>query len=439
MLEKIRQFIEIELWNIDLSEKGKFQGFFIRQLRIIVIAGKGFLQNNIQEKASALTYYTLLSIVPTIALIFGVAKGFGFEEKLKTDILSNADSNKEVWENVVVFAESMLDNTRGGLIAGIGIVVLLWSVMKLLNSIEEAFNNIWEIRQGRSLTRKLADYMAIMIFAPVLLILSSSVTVFIRSQVDTLTEQFALIGFFGPLLHFLFTLSPYILMWASFTLLYTIMPNTRVKVGSAFIAGVLAGSSFQFFEWLYISLQFGVSKYNAIYGSFAALPLFLIWLQTSWLIVLVGAELSFANQNVDNYQFESSSEEMSVTTVKIITVLVIKRIIQQFLSGGTPLSSDELSKETEIPVRLVRQALFRLTQAGLIAETPTDDDKTMAYLPLRDINTIRIADINQSIEDRGTKFVTENKALLNPVLEKLNAMRNLVLESKHNVLIRDLV
>jgi len=281
--------------------------------------------------------------------------------------------------------------------------------------------------------------MAIMIFAPVLLILSSSVTVFIRSQVDTLTEQFAVIGFFGPLLHFLFTLSPYILMWASFTLLYTIMPNTRVKVGSAFIAGVLAGSSFQFFEWLYISLQFGVSKYNAIYGSFAALPLFLIWLQTSWLIVLVGSELSFANQNVDNYQFESSSEEMSVTTIKIITVLVIKRIIQQFLSGGTPLSSDELSKETEIPVRLVRQALFRLTQAGLIAETPTEDDKTMAYLPLRDINTIRIADINQSIEDRGTKFVTENKALLNPVLEKLNAMRNLVLESKHNVLIRDLV
>jgi len=439
MIQRIKRFVFEDIWQADLNQMSRWQAVLIRQLRIIMIGVQGFQENKIQEKASALTYYTLLSIVPTLAMAFGIAKGFGLEEKMRETIMDTTESNREIWEKVTEFAESMLANTQGGLIAGVGIIVLIWSVMKLLISIEEAFNTIWGIRKGRSIARKVTDYLAMMIFAPILLLLSGSLTVFIKSQFELLTEQFALIGFFGPIVNFLFRFSPYFFTWLLFTLLYTVMPNTRVKVRTAFMAAIIAGTGFQFFEWLYITLQIGVTRYNAIYGSFAALPLFLVWMQTSWLIVLIGAEISFANQNVEHFQYEDGKHSLSVAAMKKITVYVMYRIIKQFIEEKPPLTAEQLSDITGLPVKVIRQAFFSLQEGNFIAETPTGDERTSAYIPSKDVHTIRLVDINATVESIGTESIPiKDQQTLDKVSTQLEAMQHLLTNSNHNVLLKDI-
>lgn len=438
-VDKIRHFLLVQLWQLDLSKMNKRRAFVLRQVRIFFIAGKGFIDNRIQEKASALTYYTLLSIVPVIAMIFAIAKGFGFRERLRETVMENATHNREVWLQAVEFAENMLDNTQGGIIAGVGIVILLWSVMRLMIGIEEAFNEVWQIKEGRSWSRKVADYLTLMLIAPILFLLSSSTAIFLRSQFEALADRFELIGIIGPLVNFGFQMSPYILIWLTFTLLYAIMPNTRVNWKSALIAAVIAGTTFQLFQFAYINLQIGVSKYNAIYGSFAALPLFLIWLQISWLIVLMGAELAFANQNVEQYEHESEMGEISMEFTKKLTVLVMQQIIQRFLHNEKPLTDNEISNDLNIPVRIIRQIVFKLKTAGFVAETPTDDDRIQAYLPKRDIHDLRLTDLNSAIENQGLdRFPVAKEKIFESIHVHFEKLEKKMAQAKDNVLIKDL-
>lgn len=439
IVEQIRHFLLVQLWQLDLSKIDKRRAFVLRQIRIFFIAGKGFIDNRIQEKASALTYYTLLSIVPVIAMVFAIAKGFGFRQRMRDTVMENATHNREIWLQVVEFAENMLDNTQGGIIAGVGIVILLWSVMRLMIGIEEAFNEVWEIKAGRSWARKVADYLTLMLVAPILFLLSSSTAIFIRSQFEALAERFELIGFFGPVVNFGFQTAPYILIWLAFSLLYAIMPNTRVNWKSALIAAVLAGTTFQLFQFAYINLQIGVSKYNAIYGSFAALPLFLIWLQISWLIVLMGAELAFANQNVEQYEHESEMGEISMEFTKKLTVLVMQQIIERFISNEKPLTDFELSNDLNIPVRIIRQIVFKLKSAGFVAETPTEDDRIQAYLPKRDIHNIRLTDLNSAIESQGLgRFPVAREKIFESIHAHFEKLEKNMAAAKDNVLIKDL-
>ena len=439
MLEKIRHFLLVKLWELDLSKMSKSRAFLFRQVRIFFIAGKGFQDNRIQEKASALTFYTLLSIVPVIAMLFAVAKGFGFQRRLREEVMERATHNREVWLQAVEFAENMLDNTQGGIIAGAGILILLWSVLRLMTGIEEAFNEVWEIKTGRSWARRVTDYLTLMLVSPILFLLSSSAALAIRSQFEALASEFQIIGFFGPLVNFLFQLSPYVIIWLAFMLLYTIMPNTRVSWKSALVAAIIAGTTFQLFQYAYINLQIGVSKYNAIYGSFAALPLFLIWLQVSWLIVMMGAELAFANQNVEQYEHETEMGEISMEFTKKLTILVMQQISQQFVQKQPPLTDYQISEDLQVPIRIIRQILRKLQLAEFIAETPTKDERTNAFLPKGDISDLRLFDVNNAIEEQGLdRFPVAKQDLMTRIDELYEALETKMKESEYNVLINDL-
>src|SRR3972149_3873262 len=289
-IPKIISFIKTDIWRIRLEELPRQKSFFIKQLRIFLLAFRGFTEDKCQLRASALTFYSMLSIVPVIALIFAIGKGFGLEKLLEKQLSTMLKGQQEVMQQVLTFANSLLENTSGGLIAGVGVVLLLYAVMQVLSNIENSFNDIWQIKRDRSFVRKFSDYLSIMLIAPVLIIMSGSITIFITTQITRITESIELIGFFSPLIFLLLKLLPYCMIWLLFTFIYIVMPNTKVNFKSALIAGIIAGTIFQVSEWAYISFQIGVAKYNAIYGSFAAMPLFLIWLQTSWLIVLFGAE-----------------------------------------------------------------------------------------------------------------------------------------------------
>ncbi|MGD8990964.1 MAG: YihY/virulence factor BrkB family protein [Desulfobacterales bacterium] len=400
-ITKFFAFLRVDIWRIRLADLPFGKSFLLRQLRIIILAIRSYDEDRCLLRASSLTFYTLLSIVPIMAMFFGVAKGFGFEKRLERELFDKFPGQEEILTQVINFANTLLEQTRGGLIAGIGLLVLFWTVLKVLNHIEMAFNDIWEIKEDRSWGRKFSDYLSIMLLAPILILLSGSATVFITTQVTQITQEIALLGVLSPLISFLLKLIPYVLIWIVFTILYIIMPNTRVCFKAGFLGGVVAGTLYQLAQGLYISFQIGAARYNAIYGSFAALPLFLLWLQISWWIVLFGAELSFANQNVDTYELEPDSLKVSPGYKKLLTLHVVHLLIQKFENGDTPPTDLQISNQLHMPIRLVHGILADLIESGLVSEIKTKIDKELSYQPALDINQLTIQSVLEALDHKG--------------------------------------
>jgi membrane protein len=373
------------------------------------------------------------------AMFFGVAKGFGFAKRLEKELYDKFPGQEEVLSQVINFSNSLLEQTQGGLIAGIGLLVLFWAVLKVLGHIEMALNDIWEIKEQRSWGRKFSDYLSIMLISPVLVLMSGSATVFITTQVEQITQKVALLGVFSPLISFLLKFMPYVLIWVLFTILYIIMPNTRVNFKAGLLGGVVAGTLYQIAQWGYISFQIGAAKYNAIYGSFAALPLFLMWLQISWWIVLFGAELSFANQNVDTYEYEPDSLKVSPGFKKLLTLQIAHLLIKKFANGDKPLTDIQISGQLEMPIRLVHNVLFDLVASGLVSETKTKIDKEFAYQPARDINKLTIQCVLEALEQSGIDTIpvakTEDHQALSDALKNF---RGAMESSPANKLLKDI-
>jgi len=432
-------FLSRGVWNMRLKELSGHRYFLIRQLRIYLLAIKGFYEDKCQLRASALTFYSILSVVPMLAMAFGIAKGFDLDDKLENQLVENLSGQQEVLNFLIDFANKMLENTKGSLIAGLGFVILFWSVIKMLSNIEESFNDVWQIKKARTWGRKFSDYTAIMIFAPILLIGSSAGTVFIKTMIKDFTAGNTLLEAVGPYLTFLINLAPFFLVWVLFTMLYTFMPNTHVKFKSGLIAGIIAGTIYQLFQVLYIEFQGMVTTYNAVYGSFAALPLFLIWLQLSWLVVLFGAEISFAEQNVENYEYEAETTEISYAYKRLLTLYILHLIVHNFKQGQDALHSQEISHRLEMPIRLVRDILFDMTTAGLISELLTDTDKQMAYQPAFDINEMTLNNVIDALEKTGSDKipVLENESY-SKIKSLLQEYRNSVSSNQKETLLKDI-
>ena len=432
-------FIQVDIWRIRLADLPFGKSFLIKQLRMIILAFRGYDEDRCLLRASSLTFYTLLSIVPVAAMFFGVAKGFGFERRLEKELFEKFAGQEEVLSQVINFSNSLLEQTQGGLIAGIGLLVLFWSVLKVLGHIEMALNDIWGIKESRSWGRKFSDYLSIMLISPLLVLMSGSATVFIKTEVTQITQKVELLGVISPLIFSLLKFAPYVLIWALFTILYIIMPNTKVNFRAGLLGGVVAGTLYQIAQWGYISFQIGAAKYNAIYGSFAALPLFLMWLQISWWIVLFGAELSFANQNVDTYEYEPDSLKVSPRFKKLLALQIAHLLIKKFENGDRPLTDSQISAQLEMPIRLVHNLLFDLVESGLVSEIKTKADKKFAYQPARDINQLTIQSVLEALDHKGTEDIPvamteEYQALTDALHEFSEAMES----SPANKLLKDI-
>ncbi len=426
VMEKIGQsasravhFMKTGIWRIRLTDLSGRRSILIRIVRVLVLAVREFISDRCTLRAASLTFYTLLSIVPAVAMAFGIAKGFGFEKLLRTQIDKAFPAQEEVRERIMEFSTSLIQNTQGGMIAGIGVIVLFYTVVKVLNSMEYSFNDIWQVRKARSWVRKFTDYFSILLIAPILVTMAGSVTITVHTQLTRLMESVTLLGYISSPLFFLVRMIPYCLVWILFTLVYIIIPNTKVKIGSALAAGFVAGTAYQFTQWAYINFQVGVSKYNAIYGSFAALPLFLIWLHLSWLIVLFGAELSFASQNVDEYEYEPDYLRVSPFFEKLLALKIGYLVIKNFSEGAHPLSALEISSTLKIPHPLTRRTLKALTDSGNFTEFRTDNGEQSVYLPSRDIHTLTVSKVLGDLEHRGVDDIPVMKT---PEWEKLDDM-----------------
>jgi membrane protein len=438
VLHKVKQVNEF-IWHTSISDISKGKSFVIRQLRIIVLSARGFMNDRVQLRASSLTLYTMLSLIPFVAIAFGIAKGFALDQKLQELLVNEFKSQPEVLTWTLNQANSAIQATSGGYIAGIGLIILVWSVMSLLDQIESSFNHIWQIDASRPWLRKFTDYIAIMIFAPVFLILSSSITVFVSTELSDFMARSSILEFFKPIIVFLIKLAPYVLTWIALTILFVIMPNTKVRLVPALVSAVIAGTILQFLQWLYIDLQFGITKLSAIYGSFAAIPLFIVWVQSSWIILLLGAELSFANQNVSRYEFESEALNVSSYQKRALILMIMNLIIRNFTVGEKPISSESISKTLKVPVRLVRDILQDLTSSNLVSVIHENEHEERLYQPAMDINKLSVSFVLGRLDKKGSEhqiFVkTREYDRITSMLDKFD---KLVAKSDSNILVKDL-
>jgi membrane protein len=437
-LDLIKRFNNM-IWHTPLSEISRGKTFLFKQIRIILLAARGFSNDKVQLRASALTFYTLLSVIPVAAIAFAIAKGFGLDQNLEQLISKNFQTQQEVLNWLVNNAKSAIDETRGGYIAGVGMVILFWSVMALLNHIESSFNHIWQIKSSRPWNRKFTDYITIMLIAPVFIILSSSITVFVGTELNNFISNAPILDFFKPLVSFLVKSAPYFLTWVALTILFIIMPNAKVKFIPALISGIVAGTILQLLQWFYIDLQFGISKLSAIYGSFAAVPLFIIWLQSSWIVVLLGAELSFANQNVSRYEFESEALNISNFQKRALVIMILHMIIVNFSKGEKPISAEYIAITLKIPVRLARDILQDLFNVKLVSIIHENEHKERLYQPAMDINRLTVSYVFSSLDKKGIeqRMVVKNKDY-DKVISMLEKFDRLMAKSDSNILIKDL-
>jgi len=393
MISRLIHFFKTGIWEIRLKDLPLIKAFFVRTLRIILLTSRGFIRDHCQKTASVLTYYSLLNIVPVVAMAFAMAKGFGLEKLIEKQIIQIADKanwQADVTTQILTFSHKILEQAKGGLIAGVGVILLFWTVISILGKIEESFNDIWEIKKSRTLVRKFSDYIAIMVFGPVLLIISSSATVLVASQMKVILNKIALLGVFSKVILFLLNVLPYVSIWVLLTMLYLVMPNTRIPLRSAILGGIAAGTITQIVQWVYIKFQIGVASYGAIYGSFAALPLFLAWLQISWMIVLFGAEIAYANEHYETYGFHPDYSRISVSSKKLLTLRIFHLLTKKFSLGEKPLSVRQVAHALEIPVRLVQRHLQELSEVGLVVETAKGVKTEVAFQPGRTIENITV-------------------------------------------------
>jgi membrane protein len=439
MIARLKRFIEEDIWRIRTKGLPPLKAFGIRYLRILLAAAGAFQEHRCQLRASALTFFSLLSIVPVVAMAFGIAKGFAFEKILQEKILERFPGQEDVLLEVFTFADSLLANTKGGLIAGVGVILLFWAIIKVLGNIESSFNDIWSVRKQRPMTRKITDYLSVMLVAPVLLVLSGSVTVFVTTKLAAITERFDVLGILGPLVVFFLEISPFMVMWVLFAFLYVFMPNRHVNMKSGLIAGIIAGSVYVLVQLLYVKFQVGVAKYNAIYGSFAALPLFLTWMQLSWLIVLAGAEISCIHQNMDMLEYGPDARRASQYFRRLLALRIVNFMSQKFTAGEVPLTAARISDSLEIPRGLTAEILEDLKDSAILIEAANHGRDEAAYVPARDTDLLTVKFVTDALDRRGVDQIpvpmTEE---LERIAQSLKAVGEAVEKSPANLRLKDI-
>ena len=389
------------------------------------------------DSAAALTYSTILAIVPIMAVVFAVARGFGYSKYIETWYRDTLTSQPQAAEIIIGFVNSYLVHTKSGIILGLGLVFMLWTVLMLVSNIEKTFNDIWQVKKPRSLFRTFTDYIAMLFLVPIIIVVMAGISIFMATIADNL-DQYVVIS---SVAHFLIDLSPYILLSGAFFALYVFMPNTKVHLRSAILPAILAGTAMQWLQFFYIHSQIWVSSYNAIYGSFAALPLFMLWVQFSWIICLVGAELTYTMQNLEESAFMSDAKSMSHRYRMMLSALLLSLICKRFAEGRKPYTALELKLETNIPIRVTSELLYDMTQAHLILETYTTDEKgdDPVYLPAESLDNLSVGTMIDRLESQGGwKLDIHLRDYMSVNWGKAFDARHSYLKSQREILMKDL-
>ena len=398
MYKRIIRFLQVDIWRVSSEDMSPLKYFCLEVLKKVMLAVKFFSTKRVMNDASALTYSTLLAIVPILAVVFAVARGFGYNKYIEIWFRDAFRSQPQAADVIVGFVNSYLIHTKSGVFLGFGLVFMLYTVIMLITNIEKTFNDIWQVKKKRSIFRTFTDYFALMFIIPIVIVVTSGISIFFATLTGSLPDLFLI----TPALGFLLDLSPYVLMSALFIALYVFMPNTHVKVRSCIVPGILSGVAMQWLQLVYIHSQIWVSSYNAIYGSFAALPLFMLWVQISWTICLFGAELSYTSQNLDYYDFNTVTSDISHRFQIVIYTMLMGHICRRFDEGGTPYTINELRDKTGVPIRVVNDLIYNLVEAHLAIEITSDENgEPSRFVPAMSVDKLSLGIMIDSIESSG--------------------------------------
>lgn len=376
-------------------------------VKTISLSVRSFLSADLQSQACALTYRTILAIVPALALLVAIGRGFGLQNLLTDQMFKLFPSQHTAIAAVLKFVDSYLSQASEGIFVGVGIIFLLWTLISLLSNVESTFNHIWQVRKGRSMWRKVTDYLAILLVLPILMICAGGVQVLMSTALKTLLP----FEFMGSAISFIIDAAGVVLTWLFFTGAYMLIPNAKVKFLNAFVAGVMVGTAFQLLQWLFLSGQLYVAKYNAIYGSFSFIPLLLLWMQLVWLATLTGALICYASQNIGQFNFSDDIQNISPIYKRQVAVAMMAIITKRFEAEKEPFTSGEIAETYDLPINLVTALALQLRDVGLINFIESKGELMEHPLqPALDISKITVGEIVKRMQEKGSSNFIPNFA-----------------------------
>lgn len=409
---------------------------WIRIVKTVNLTVQAFTNRDLQIKSMAITYQTVFAMVPALALLLAISRGFGFQEIVQNELYTYFPSQSKALSAALGFVDSYLAEASSGILVGVGILVLLWTLISLLSNIEDSFNSIWDLHNGRNLIQKVKDYIAIFLLIPILMILSSGISIFMSTTIQSnLPYQFL-----SPMVNVFLEILPLVLCWAAFTLCFWLIPNTRVQFKYAAISGIICSIAFDILQLLFLNGQIYVSKYNAIYGSIAFLPLLLIWLQLSWLLLLSGCGLTYAMQNIFSYNFFGSMSSISLAYYRKVLLVVTAVIYRRFHKGLPAPTRNSLSLEYGLPIRMVSSITEWLQKSGLIQKNDNAGGKeNPGLLPITDTDKITIKDVLEMTDGTGKKgFIPKFSTTYREVLDEIDIIFQNMYEAAGDKPVRDL-
>lgn len=372
------RFLRHDLWHVQRHNTTALAYCCCSLLKKLLLAVEFFTTRRVIDMAAALTYSTLLALVPILAVVFGVARGFGYNKYIEVWFRELLGSQPQAADAIINFVNSYLVHTKSGVLLGVGLVLMLYTVLMLTLNVEKTFNTIWQVKHRRSLYRAVTDYLAMLLLVPVVIVLVSGLSIA------------------GAML------LPYVLMAVVFMAMYMCVPNTKVRLQVVIVPGILAGVGMQALQLFYIHAQVLLSSYNAIYGSFAALPLFMLWVQLSWTICLFGVQLCYTNQNMDELSFRLQVADISPRYRRLLAIILMSRVCQRFADGKRPYTALDLRRLTNIPIRITQDLLYMLVRAGLLSENSADGkDQEPTYQPAMTLQKLTVGAMVERLDSMG--------------------------------------
>ena len=407
----------------------------VKMVKVINLSVRSFMDRDLQMRSCALTYNTVLAVVPALAMLFAIARGFGFQNLMQSELFKYFPAQRQALETAINYVDNYLAQASQGIFIGIGLVFLLWTLISLMSNVEDTFNHVWGVTTNRSLQRKFTDYTALFLLLPVLMVCSAGISIFLSDTVQHLFEDNPI----TPMMHRLLALMPMVISWLIFTAAYYLIPNTKVSFKGALFAGVLCGTLFQIVQWLFVTGQVYVSKYNAIYGSFAFLPLLLVWLQLSWLLTLSGVVLTYALQNFDSFAYRDKAKDISQNYSNNLSIAILSLITKRFKQHEPALTRGELVHDFDIPGPFADKILDRLQRAGLIRAIQVNGTEDTPYQPACDPDDLTVNTATNALTDMGnTDFIAKADSSFAKILERLATVRDQQQSSQDDIRLLDL-
>ena len=403
----ISRFVRYDMWRRTTTE---FDGFFQRLgyaiIRTIVLVARGFGSKNLNDKAKSLTYSLIFAVVPILAMVVAVAKGFGVVDVIEHQLNASFLGETNMVPTIMQMVDRYLSTAQGGVFVGIGLIVLLWAVYSFFQSVETAFNKIWNVQKSRSVLHQVTTYIAILVLIPVLIVCSAGISIFLHATMSGLLSEA------GSLHEFIHnggaTTLQFGICWLLFTGMYIAIPNTKVHFLSALIPGVIMGSLFQVLQMLSVYLIAMLGRTSIVYGAFATIPILMTWLQYTSLLILIGAEMSYAIQNNEEFEYEADLKKMSRRYKDFIMLYLLSIIVRRFEADEAPLTAHELAIRDYLPIRLVNQLLGRMVETGILREVYVEGKEEKTYQPALDTHKITCGMVVERIESQGTELFLQN-------------------------------